>query len=173
MILIGLGANLAGLSGEHPQATLEAALRQLNARHVGVARLSSWYETEPVPPAPQPLFVNAVAALATALGPHELLDELQRVEAALGRVRSVANAPRRVDLDLLAHGDTIIDGPGRLVLPHPRLHERAFVLCPLAEVAPNWRHPRLGLTAASLLSGVPAGQVVRRLGADRCATGAA
>ncbi len=161
MILVGLGANLPGPGGS-PRATLEMALTALAARGLRVAARSRYYESAPVPPSGQPWYVNAVARLESALPPAEVLAALLAVEAELGRVRTVPNAARVVDLDLLAHGGRIERRAG-LVLPHPRLHERAFVLLPLAEVAPAWRHPVSGLSVSEMIAALPPGQVARPL----------
>ena len=162
MILIGLGGNLDSPRFGPPRATLTAALDALVAARIRILARSSWYESEPMPPSDQPWFVNAVAALETGLEPAPLLAQLQAVEARLGRVRRGRNAARSIDLDLLDHSGQLIETPF-LTLPHPRLHERRFVLMPLAEIAPEWRHPRLGLSARELLSRLPAGQRVRRI----------
>lgn len=162
MILIGLGGNLDSPRFGPPRATLMAALDALVAARMRILARSSWYESEPVPPSGQPWFVNAVAALETGLEPAGLLAQLQAVEARLGRVRRGRNAARSIDLDLLDHSGQLIETPF-LTLPHPRLHERRFVLMPLAEIAPEWRHPRLRLSARELLSRLPAGQRVRRI----------
>lgn len=116
----------------------------------------------------QPWFVNGVAVLDTGLAPDALLALLHRVEAEMGRVRGARNAARIVDLDLIAYDDRIVGAgeaeqrAGRLVLPHPLMHTRRFVLQPMAEVAPDWRHPRLGLTVRAMLAALPPGPVVRR-----------
>jgi 2-amino-4-hydroxy-6-hydroxymethyldihydropteridine diphosphokinase len=154
MILIALGANLPSAVGA-PQATLEAALRALEEEGVRIAQRSRWYRSAAVPASDQPDFVNGVAIVETALDPGALLALLHRVEARFGRVRGEPNAARTLDLDLLAYDDRVSDGPAGPILPHPRLHERAFVLYPLADVAPQWRHPRLGKTAASLKQLLP------------------
>jgi 2-amino-4-hydroxy-6-hydroxymethyldihydropteridine diphosphokinase len=129
---IGLGSNLA-----EPRSQVESALGELDAlpRTRLVAR-SSLYRTAPVGYAAQPDFVNAVAAVETGLGAHELLHELQALEAAHERRRSFPDAPRTLDLDLLLFGDERIADRG-LVVPHARMHERAFVLAPLVEIAPD------------------------------------
>ncbi|HEX5521692.1 MAG TPA: 2-amino-4-hydroxy-6-hydroxymethyldihydropteridine diphosphokinase, partial [Longimicrobiaceae bacterium] len=131
-MLLGLGANL----GEAPR-TLALALERLGA-FVHLEVISSLYRTAPVGYAAQPDFYNLVAAGTTALEAGTLLEALLEIERALGRERLFLNAPRTIDLDLLAYGDLVIDTPA-LTLPHPRLHERGFVLVPLAEIAPAWR----------------------------------
>ena len=142
---IALGANIGD-----PTATVLAALAALaNLTDSRVVHTSSLYRTAPVGLTNQPDFINAVVALDTRLGPRELLEELFALEARFGRERSVKNAPRTLDLDLLLHGDAIINHPA-LTLPHPRMHERAFVLAPLAEIAPSLVIPGRGPVAALL-----------------------
>jgi 2-amino-4-hydroxy-6-hydroxymethyldihydropteridine diphosphokinase len=127
---VGLGANLGD-----PAAALKAAQESLAALpQTQLHRVSSIYRTAPID-ALGPDFLNAVAMLETRLGPDELLTELQRIEAEHGRERPYRNAPRTLDLDVLLYGDATVVSP-RLTVPHPRLHERAFALVPLAEVAP-------------------------------------
>ncbi len=159
-ILVGLGANLGD-----PAAQLARAVAAL-AEVATVERVSSLYRTEPVGHPGQPDFLNLVAAVRTPLEPLALLEGLQRIERALGRVRSFPNAPRTLDLDLLAYGARVLDDR-RLTLPHPRMHLRGFVLHPLVEVAPDWVHPLLGRTARELLSGVPFSGRVERAGTLR------
>lgn len=146
---IGLGGNLPSVAGP-PEATLAAAARRLGAIGRVTAR-SRLYATEPVGFADQPRFVNAVVALETALTPRELLDALLEIEREFGRDRSagIANGPRTLDLDLLLYGDEIVHEPG-IEVPHPRLAERAFVLIPLNEIAPEARDPRTGAIVAQL-----------------------
>ena len=162
LILIGIGGNLASPWFGEPRDTLAAALVALEAEGIRVTRRSAWYRTEPVPRSDQPWFVNAVASLATDLAAPDLLAVLQAVEGQFGRVRGERNAARVLDLDLLDHGGQVTE-TASLVLPHPRLHQRRFVLVPLAEIAPSWRHPVSGLTAEQLLSQLAARQLIERL----------
>jgi 2-amino-4-hydroxy-6-hydroxymethyldihydropteridine diphosphokinase len=142
---VALGANLGD-----PKATVLAAFAALaNLPESRVARCSSLYRTAPVGILSQPDFVNAVALLETTLAPEALLDALLDIEARFGRIRRERNGPRTLDLDLLLYDDIELDLP-RLTLPHPRLHLRAFVLLPLAEVAPDLAIPRRGSVAAWL-----------------------
>jgi 2-amino-4-hydroxy-6-hydroxymethyldihydropteridine diphosphokinase len=139
---VALGSNLG-----NPVQTLEDAIDAMAALRGSLLKaFSSLYRTAPVGLKHQPDFINAVVAVDTRLGPRELLDELFALEARFGRERSVKNAPRTLDLDLLLHGDTVLDDP-ELTLPHPRMHERAFVLAPLAEIAPGVIIPGRGPVA--------------------------
>ena len=152
MILIALGANLPSTAGP-PAATLKTALAWLGERGVKVRALSSFYESPAWPDPADPKFVNAVAVVETALQPVELLTLLHGIETDLGRLRSTPNAPRVIDLDLLDYdGRLMSDG---VTLPHPRLAQRAFVLVPLAEIAPAWRHPVTGQGVQELLATLP------------------
>ncbi len=138
---IGLGANLG-----QPRDALRSALDALaGVAGCSLATVSSLYRTAPIGGG-GPDYLNAVAAVDTLLSPGQLLDALQAIEVAHGRERSHANAPRTLDLDLLLHGDAAIRTP-RLTLPHPRLHQRAFVLQPLLELAPSLAAPGLGALA--------------------------
>jgi 2-amino-4-hydroxy-6-hydroxymethyldihydropteridine diphosphokinase len=148
-ILIGLGANLVSRFGE-PVQTLRAALAQLDRSGVRVVKCSRFWRSAPVPYSDQPWFVNAVAKVETNLTPRDLLATLHVIEAEFGRVRSEVNAPRVIDLDLLCVGQMIQSDDDPPILPHPRLAERAFVLLPLAEVAPLWVHPVSHLDLAQL-----------------------
>lgn len=161
MIIIGLGGNLPSARFGSPQATLTAALEELEREGVHVAARSRWYESAPVPLTDQPWFVNGVAAVETTLGPEALLALLLRTEQHFGRVRSVPNAARIIDLDLLLYHDKVMVVPGGLTIPHPRLHERAFVLLPLRDIDPNWRHPVSGRPLGELIAELPAGQTIR------------
>ena len=164
MILIGIGSNLAARGHRSPHETAVAAVLQMPTVGITVLRLSRWYRSEPVPPSDQPWYVNAVAAVATELDPAALLAAMIAFEARFGRRRFLPNAARTLDLDLLDYDGRQCQTPPALVLPHPRLHERRFVLAPLAEVAPHWRHPRLGLSAQEMLARLTPGQPVHPFG---------
>jgi len=151
--LIGLGANL-----ENPAAMIAAAVERLAAAPgLKFLAVSGLYLSEPQGgPAGQNWYHNAVASFDSDLAPRDLLGRLLAVEEALGRRRLEKNGPRIIDLDWLVQGDLVVEEPPDLLVPHPRLAERRFVLAPLAEVAPGWRHPRLGLSAEELLAALPA-----------------
>ncbi len=162
MVLIALGANLPAADGASPlQTCLRAAAALQSLPGLRVAALSPWYETAPMPPSGQPSYVNGVARLEGAADPAALLAALQAIEHAHGRVRSGANAARTLDLDIVAMGDLIRAAPDP-VIPHPRMHQREFVLRPLLDVAPDWWHPVLQKSARTLLDALPQ-QGCRRL----------
>ena len=143
-IFIGLGANLPSPRFGSPRETLAAAVAALPRHGVRPLRQSRWYRSAPVPASDQPWFANAVVAVATELAPIDLLAALHEIEHAFGRRRARPQQARAIDLDLLDHGGHVEAGRS-LVLPHPRMHERAFVMLPLREIAPDWVHPVSGL----------------------------
>ena len=164
-IYIGLGANLPHPQYGPPRRTLRRALAALSDRGVRLIRLSPWYRTAPVPVSDQPWYINAVAEVATGLGPDALLATLHGIEDEFGRVRSVANAPRLIDLDLIDYRSIHkpLNRIGLSIIPHVRLEGRAFVLLPLRDVAPNWHHPVSGKSVDQLIDSLPPGQVAERL----------
>src|SRR5262245_5897128 len=155
MILLALGANLSGPAGP-PLAQCNSALIALERRGIHVVRRSRWYDAPAFPPSDQPHYVNGVACVESGFSPEQLLSEMQAVEQSLGRLRSVPNAARTLDLDLIDYNGLVRPGPVAPVLPHPRMAGRAFVLLPLRDVAPNWRHPVTGKTIAALIQALPA-----------------
>lgn len=164
MILIGLGANLSSPLHGGPQEACEAALGVLAAAGTRIKRRSRWYRSAPVPPSDQPWFINGVAEVETNLSPAALLDLLHRVERDFGRQRRIRDEARVIDLDLLAYGEQV-SSPGQTpILPHPRLAERAFVILPLAELEPGWRHPATGRSAAEMAEDLPPGQQLEPVG---------
>jgi 2-amino-4-hydroxy-6-hydroxymethyldihydropteridine diphosphokinase len=154
---IGLGANLGD-----PQAQVRRAVAALGELpRTRLLASSSLYRSAPVNVAAQPDFINAVAKIETGLGARELLEELLTAEARFGRERPFPGAPRTLDLDLLLYGDRVIEEPG-LVVPHPRMHERAFVLMPLAEIAAEASIPGKG-SVRTLLAACR-NQEIRKIG---------
>jgi len=157
MILIALGANLPSKAGA-PDDTLRAALATLGAHGITVEKASGFYRTPAWPNSSDPPFVNAVARVCTALSPVEFLATLHAVEDAFGRKRGERNAPRTLDLDLLDYDGRVEQGPPEL--PHPRMDSRPFVLIPLRDVAPNWRHPVTERTISELIAAAPPSEVI-------------
>jgi 2-amino-4-hydroxy-6-hydroxymethyldihydropteridine diphosphokinase len=153
--VIALGGNLPG-NFPSSEALLEAALVGFASAGLPIARRSRWWRSAAWPDADQPEYRNGVVLVETKLGPPKTLAALHAVEARFGRVRAAANAARTLDLDLVAHGRTIVRA-GALEVPHPRAHQRLFVMGPLAEIAPDWRHPLLDRTAAELAACAQAG----------------
>ncbi len=175
--LIALGSNLGSTHGSS-EAILRRALAALGSSDVEIAAVSRFFRTPCFPPGAGPDFVNAAAMIVTHFTPDVLLEELHRVEAELGRERFNRWEARVVDLDLLAMGEQILpdtatlthwidlplerqtkEAPDQLILPHPRIQDRGFVLVPLADIAPEWRHPKLGRSVDEMLAELPKGEI--------------
>jgi 2-amino-4-hydroxy-6-hydroxymethyldihydropteridine diphosphokinase len=154
---IGLGSNI-GDKSDNIKRALEI-LDQFDG--LKVVKASSYYETEPVGYEDQDWFVNAVAKIDTVLSPEQLLIAFKKVEKLIGRKDRIRWGPREIDLDLLFYDQMLIDIPN-LIVPHPRLHERAFVLVPLAEIAPDLVHPVIKKTIAELLAELQSQKIVKQ-----------
>ncbi|MGY6534513.1 MAG: 2-amino-4-hydroxy-6-hydroxymethyldihydropteridine diphosphokinase [Pararhodobacter sp.] len=181
--LIALGANLGVTPGKNAQA-LDTALQLLGEGDAALGAVSGYYRTPAFPPGAGGAFVNACALLHSPLNPNDFLARLHAVEASMGRVRAIRWGARVVDVDLLAMAGAVLPDPAvvrhwmalapaqqqtqtpdQLILPHPRLHQRAFVLVPLADIAPDWCHPLTGQSVRSMLAALPDADrlAVRRL----------
>ena len=162
MIVIGYGANLDSEYGS-PFETFEVACRMLEKAGIKILQTSSMWETSPVDTAEdQPWYINAVLSVETDLNEACVLSALLKIEEDMGRQRTYKNAARIIDMDLIDY-DGIVTNYPNLTLPHPRMHERGFVLLPLQEIAPNWQHPRLNVGVDKLLSDVPPDQQMRKV----------
>ena len=155
-VYLSLGSNLGDRMGNLNQALVALADGLLVTR-----RISSFFETEPVGCGDQPWFLNCVIALETATQPAQLMAELLRIEHEMGRQRVLKKGPRSIDIDILLFGDDVVNTP-ELTIPHPAMARRRFVLEPLAEIAPELRHPVAGKTVRELLAELPPGQTVKR-----------
>ena len=160
-ILIGIGANLAPDGYATLREGCEAAIAGLCELGIDVLAVSPWYETAPVPVSDQPWFNNAVIAATTAMTAPDALVARHSIEASFGRVRTVRNAARVLDLDLLDYGGQTYDDDN-ITIPHPRLHERAFVLLPMRDVAPGYTHPVSGRGIDGLIAALPDDQQIRK-----------
>ncbi len=162
LILIAIGSNLPGEGHTTPLACCQWAISQLALLPgLRVDRMSQWYSSSPMPPSDQPRYVNGVISLLPSIidhpgpSPEQLLAFLHAIENRAGRRRSIPNAARSLDLDLIAIGDCVRAAAASPVLPHPRMHMRDFVLWPLAEIAPSWQHPVSGQTVQDMAVGLP------------------
>jgi len=168
MILIGLGANLPSPIHGSPIETLEACLKRLPEMGLRVVKASRWFKSAPVPMSDQPWYINGVALIETEKNARDTLQTLLDAENAFGRVRSEANAPRVLDLDLIAYNDQIIEDAGKIedkpfCIPHPRMNERAFVLLPIKDLNPDWKHPKLGVDLKDLVAKLPEDQIIQAI----------
>jgi 2-amino-4-hydroxy-6-hydroxymethyldihydropteridine diphosphokinase len=153
---VALGGNLAG-DFQSSEALLEAALARFPQAGLPVLARSRWWRSAAWPDRQGNEYRNGIAIVEANGPPQAVLEALFAMERSFGRTRGVPNAPRTLDLDLIAHGRAILTGPG-LTLPHPRAHDRLFVMGPLAEIAPDWRHPVSGKTAAELAKAATVGR---------------
>ena len=140
MIYIGIGSNLNGKNNETPLQNCKKALNELK-KGVNICKASSWYKSEPVPISNQPWFINAVVEISTSMSSLELLEFILNIEKVFGRIRKKKNEARIIDLDIIDYKKKILYKKNKLIIPHPRMHERSFVLLPLKELNPKWIHP--------------------------------
>jgi 2-amino-4-hydroxy-6-hydroxymethyldihydropteridine diphosphokinase len=168
MIFIGIGGNLLSKNFGSTPEVLAKALQVIDEKVCAVVRCSPLYRSAPVPVTDQPDYINAVFELSTDISASDLLNRLHEVEAEFGRVRTVINAARTLDLDLLIYHDHVIENKGEnnLTVPHPRMDERAFVLLPLRDLVPDWVHPVIGWTIEELIRDLAADQRCERLPND-------
>ena len=171
--ILALGGNLP-LEGETPDQTLRAALKRLDEKGIRLVKVSRFFETPCFPPGAGPDYVNAAALVESSFDARQMLERLHEIEAEFGRAREQRWGMRTLDIDLIGGGDLVLPDretyaawrdldlatqmkatPDQLILPHPRMHERAFVLVPVHDVAPTWIHPILGKSVAEMLDAVP------------------
>ena len=139
MIFVAIGSNLSSSRGEEPTTNCDNAVKCLK-RTFNIENISSWYKSEPIPKSNQPWFVNGIVKLQTDINPFSLMKFLLKIEKDFGRERNIRNEARTLDLDIISYKNFIFQSD-TLVLPHPRMHQRSFVLDPLKEIEPNWIHP--------------------------------
>ena len=168
MILIGLGANLPSPIHGSPIETLDACIKRLSERGLKVLNKSRWFKSAPVPISDQPWYINGVAQIETDLDARGVLTLLLEIENEFGRVRSEANAPRVLDLDLISYNDEIVEDEGKIedkpfCVPHPRMHARAFVLLPIQDLDPTWKHPKLLVDLKILIADLPKDQIIEAI----------
>tara|TARA_R110000868_G_scaffold29889_6_gene111013 strand:+ start:26963 stop:27496 length:534 start_codon:yes stop_codon:yes gene_type:complete len=154
MILVAIGSNLPHPEIGPPLAVCEAAVAAIAAGDCVVFDRSRWFRSAPVPVSDQPDYINGVVSVETEMAPTELMIYLHRIERRFARQRSVPNAARTLDLDLLTFGEIVNEGPVSPILPHPRMTGRAFVLLPMADIVDNWRHPVTGISLETLIDGL-------------------
>ncbi len=161
MILLGLGANLDSIYGS-PENTLQACSSILAKVGIHIVKSSNIWKSAPVPISDQPWYYNAVCVVKTDHSPHELLEKLSEIEKNMGRKPAQLNAARVIDLDILSYNNKIINEEN-LKLPHPRMHERAFVLYPLQEINPDWQHISMDKSVDSMIKNMPQGQEIEHI----------
>ena len=149
-IIIGIGGNIKSEDGDHPIKVAMKAIRYLKDYSINITNKSSWYETEPIPKSDQPNFFNCIVLAKTDLNELDVLKSLHEIEYRLGRKRILVNEPRAIDLDLIDYSNKILKNK-EIIIPHPRAHQRRFVMEPLAELDKNWIHPVLKINIKKIL----------------------
>ena len=152
-LIIGIGGNIKSEDGDHPIKVAMKAIRYLKDYSINITNQSSWYETEPIPKSDQPNFFNCIVFAKTVLNELDVLNSLHEIEYRLGRRRTLVNEARVIDLDLIDYSNKILRNK-EIVIPHPRAHQRRFVMEPLAELDKNWIHPILKINVKRILNGL-------------------
>ena len=160
MIYIGIGSNLNGKNNETPLQNCKKALNELK-KGVNICKASSWYKSEPIPISNQPWFINAVVEISTSMSSLELLEFILNIEKVFGRIRKKKNEPRIIDLDIVDYKNQIVSFNKKLKIPHPRMHQRAFVLLPLRELNPFWVHPESKIKISILIKELDKNQEIQ------------
>ena len=160
MIYIGIGSNLTGLKQETPLYNCQKAIIYLK-KEVKVKKISSWYQSQPIPISNQPWYVNGIAEIETKKNPIHLLNFLIKIEKIFGRIRKKKNEPRIIDLDIVDYKNQIVSFNKKLKIPHPRMHQRAFVLLPLRELNPFWVHPESKIKISTLIKELDKNQEIQ------------
>lgn len=167
MIIIAIGSNLAGKWADTPQKMcLEATHKISLLPYCYQPKISSWYKTSPIPASSQPFYINGIMSFQGNVDPFDLLHKLNQLEAEAGRKRSEPNAARALDLDIIAIDNQIIQKTPQLVVPHPRAHERGFVLYPLRDLFPDWVHPVYKKSVSQLIADLPVDQLIEKVHVD-------
>jgi len=164
LILVGIGSNLPSDKFGSPLEICELALTYFEKKSIKVLKKSKWYRSAPVPVSEQPWYINGVVSISADYDPEQLLEQLLGIELEMGRVRKERNETRLIDLDLLTYHEIVRKERHGIILPHYAMHERAFVLLPLQDIAPNWTHPLLGITLDNLIKKLPKVQKVLEIG---------
>ena len=160
MILVGIGSNLPSDKFGSSLEICKLALTYFEKNSIKVLKASKWYRSAPLPVSQQPWYVNGVASVSVHYDPETLLKKLLEIELEMGRVRKERNEARLIDLDLLAYHEVVKNEKNGIILPHYSMHERAFVLLPLRDIAPNWIHPLLRVNLDNLIKKLPKSQKV-------------
>lgn len=160
MIYIGIGSNLAGLKQEKPLHNCRKAIEYIQ-KEVEIKQVSSWYKSQPIPISKQPWYINGVAEIKTKKTPIQLLNFLVKIEKIFGRIRKKKNEPRIIDLDIVDYKNQIVSFNKKLKIPHPRMHQRAFVLLPLRELNPFWVHPESKIKISTLIKELDKNQEIQ------------
>ena len=163
MIYVGIGSNLSSKGCSTPYQTVLSAIKHFPKFGLKVCKQSDWYESEPVPVSSQPWFINGVVEISSTKGAASILKTLHSIEDLFGRIRGELNAARTLDLDLLDYKGMVVKDNPNLILPHPRINERAFVILPLQDICPEWRSPITTQKLSELVELLPEGQKIKKI----------